>query len=149
MRVSREEKNRSHERIVASAARLLRTGGVEGASIGDVMSDAGLTHGAFDRHFDAKDAMVAAATARLAAGFEGSEVERRDKAARKLAMLVGAVVIARASDPETGRAVLDACRKAPGDRRQTSDQRGPPSRSSATPVAKLAPIATGITRTWS
>jgi TetR/AcrR family transcriptional repressor of nem operon len=185
--VSQDEKNRSHERIVASAARLLRTGGVEGASVGDVMSAAGLTHGGFYRHFDAKDAMVAAAlesafaeftsaldeqfartepatavadyiatylsdghvthpdrgcpmpavgadiargsenlkrafgaglaaiAARLAAGFEGSEVERRDKAARKLAMLVGAVLIARASDPETGRAVLDACRRAPVD----------------------------------
>lgn len=187
MRVSQEEKNRSHERIVASAARLIRTGGVEGASVGDVMSEAGLTHGGFYRHFDTKDAMVAAAmrsafgeftsalderfeqiepatavadyiamylsdphvthpergcpmpalgadiaraseslkrefgaglaatVARLARGLEGSEEERRGKAARKLAMLVGAVLIARASDPETGRAVLDACRKAPGD----------------------------------
>ncbi len=187
MRVSQEEKNRSHERIVASASRLLRRGGVEGASVGDVMSEAGLTHGGFYRHFDTKDAMVAAALgsafaeftealderfaqtgpgdavadyvamylsdghvthpergcpmpalgadiarasenlkqafgaglaaiiARLARGIEGHEEEKREKAARKLAMLVGAVLIARASDPEMGRAVLDACRKAPGD----------------------------------
>ena len=48
--------------------------------------------------------------ATLAKAMHGTDQKRRAGAARKLAMLAGAVVIARASDPETGRAVLEACR---------------------------------------
>ena len=61
MRVSQAEKEKSRTRIIDSAARLLRERGVEGASVADVMSDAGLTHGGFYRHFDTKEAMVCAA----------------------------------------------------------------------------------------
>ena len=61
MRVSQAEKEKSRDRIVASAARLLRERGVDGASVADVMADAGLTHGGFYRHFETKDALVAAA----------------------------------------------------------------------------------------
>jgi len=61
MRVSQAEKDRSHARIVDSAARLLRERGVENTSVTDVMSDAGLTHGGFYRHFDSKDALTVAA----------------------------------------------------------------------------------------
>lgn len=52
------------------------------------------------------NAMVAA----LAKGLPGSDSERRKLAMREFASLVGAVVIARACDPETKRAVLSACR---------------------------------------
>ena len=182
MRASQEEKDRSHARIVASAARLVRQHGVEGASVNDVMKEAGLTHGGFYKHFDSKDAMLAAALDRafedvlgmlasppgsggpdasaaalralylsdghvaspsigcpiaalggdigrgaialkarfgagvrrviglLAAGSPGSERARRLRATRDLAMMAGAVMIARASDPETAREVLSACR---------------------------------------
>ena len=48
--------------------------------------------------------------ATLAKTMQGSDQKRRASAARKLAMLAGAVVIARASDPETARTVLEACR---------------------------------------
>ena len=61
MRVSKDEKDRSHIRIVKSAARLFRETGLEGSSVGDVMKDAGLTHGGFYRHFESKDELVAAA----------------------------------------------------------------------------------------
>ena len=44
MRMSQAEKDKSHARIVASASRLMRERGDEGASISDVMNDAGLTH---------------------------------------------------------------------------------------------------------
>jgi TetR/AcrR family transcriptional repressor of nem operon len=47
----------------------------------------------------------------LAEGMPGGKAERRTRAARELAMLVGAIVIARASDPDTARTVLNACRQ--------------------------------------
>jgi TetR/AcrR family transcriptional repressor of nem operon len=177
---------KSHQRIVEGASRLLRERGIESTSVADVMSDAGLTNGGFYRHFKTKDALVAAALQRafeqgkaslearlekyepgdalaeykanyltkghverpgigcplaalagdvargsdglkiafgagvnrliglLARGFAGSARDRQAKATRELAMLVGAVALARASDPETGRNILAACRTEPG-----------------------------------
>ena len=182
MRVSREEMERSHERIVQGAARLFRKLGVENTSVADVMESAGLTHGGFYRHFDTKDALVSAAlqaafaqlkdvadrhlpgkdpevalthyhmyylseahlgnpaaacpVATLAGDIaratpalkeefgqgvmriletltncqSGPKKERQSAAMREFAMLVGAAVIARASDPDTAKAVLAACR---------------------------------------
>ena len=181
MRVSQEEKDRSHGRIVAGAARLMRERGTEGASVADVMRDAGLTHGGFYRHFGTKEEMLAVAlqsafdqtmaeldrrlreqapaaavadfrafylshghleqpgvgcpaaavgadigrgpaglksafgegvrrmVAALAKGMRGGAEARRASAVRELALLVGAIVIARASDPDTAREVLLAC----------------------------------------
>lgn len=176
VRVSESEKAKSHARIVASAARLARERGVAGASVGEVMREAGLTHGGFYRHFPDKEAMLAAALeaafaeildtaapregesaadaaarfvaryvssghvanpgigcpipsigaeigretgalkpafgagvraiiARLADGMGGDE----EAATRRLAMMAGAVLMARASDPETAGRVLAAC----------------------------------------
>lgn len=181
MRVSQAEKEKSRERIIAGAARLLRERGMDGASVGDVMSDAGLTHGGFYRHFETKDAMVAAALdqafdqfistlsgdgaapdpkaaigdfiktylseghvahpgqgcpiptlaadvgrsspqvqARFSAGvgrmvsaiaqaMPGDESARRSAAWRQLAMMAGAVMMARATDEPTAREILTAC----------------------------------------
>ena len=39
----------------------MRERGVEGASISDVMNDAGLTHGGFYKHFATKEAMTESA----------------------------------------------------------------------------------------
>ena len=186
MRVSQAEKEKSRSRIIESAARLLRERGVEAASVADVMSDAGLTHGGFYRHFDTKEAMVRAAldsafnqmvdglnpvdrssageaspdvlsafeqsylsdahvaapglgcpvaalagdvgragedvretfaqgVRRIVAGManqlSGSKAQRQARAWRQLAMMAGAVAIARASDPQTAAEVLDACRQ--------------------------------------
>lgn len=182
MRVSREEMDRSHARIIDAAARLFREHGVENTSVAAVMEAAGLTHGGFYRHFETKEALVAAAldqafaqvralieedrrarepaeararyhgyylseahlrqpgtacpVATLAgevaraepaikAAFgsgvnrmldvlehhqSGTRKERRTAAMREFAMLVGAAVIARASDDETAERVLAACR---------------------------------------
>ena len=182
MRVSQEEKQRSHRRIVESAARLLRERGNEATSVADVMTDAGLTHGGFYRHFETKEALTAAALEsafdqitslieaqqsaagpeatvnafqriylsdghaanpgigcpiaalageigrgtealksafgrgvnklvdRLTPGMPGAVAKRRERATRELAMMAGAIMIARASDPETAQAVLAACR---------------------------------------
>ncbi len=182
MRASQEEKERSHERIIASAAKLFRRNGIEGASVGDVMRDAGLTHGGFYKHFDSKESLLVAALDRafdetlawlgpkqpdekpvatagnfrevylsdqhvaspsigcpiaalgievargrlqlkarfgmgvrrvialLARGSTGSQRLREARATRQIAMMAGAVMIARASDPDTARDVMEACR---------------------------------------
>lgn len=182
MRVSRAEKEKSRTRILESAARMVRKKGIEGMSVADVMSEAGLTHGGFYRHFDSKEALLSAAigsavdqmvgaieerytrlppaeavaaykemylspahvahpemgcpiaalagdtrhesmelkadlgagvrrtVAAMARGMDGSPADRQAQAARALAMMVGAVMIARASDPATAAAVLEACR---------------------------------------
>lgn len=184
MSASRDEKQKSHERIVESAAKLLREQGVEGASVAETMKAAGMTHGGFYKHFSSKDDLLAAAldqafeeiagmlqpgaspgearaiapqfqtfylsdnhlgspgygcpiaalsgdVARsamalksrfgigvkrivtlLARGLPGSEKTRRDRATRQLAMMAGAIMIARASDADTARDVLKSCRAA-------------------------------------
>lgn len=181
-RASREEKDQSRSRIVASAARLFRERGIEGASVNDVMKDAGLTHGGFYRHFASKEALVesaldaafdqivapleaslaaqppqtagerfrafylsadhlenvglgcpaaalaseiarepASARSHFSAGVramlvalartkKGEAAEREAAAARELAMMVGAMTIARASDASLAKLVLKACR---------------------------------------
>lgn len=177
MRMSQEEKEKSRARIVASASRLFRERGLDGASVADVMNDAGMTHGGFYKHFDSKDALVesalesafsefvsglsqcdaeqafatyralylsdghraqpgigcpvAALGTEIARGSlllkrafgagvrrmveavavtrKGSATARRAAALRELSTLVGAMVIARASDPELADEVLNAC----------------------------------------
>lgn len=175
MRMSQAEKDKSHARIVSSASRLLRERGIDGASVSDVMNDAGMTHGGFYKHFANKDALVesaleaafatftstltagspdAAAAYRelylsdkhirnpgrgcpvaaigqdvgrsstqmkaafgrgvdemvdaLAATMPGPAEGRRAAALAQFSMLVGAVVIARASDPRLAREVVTA-----------------------------------------
>jgi TetR/AcrR family transcriptional repressor of nem operon len=181
MRNSQAEKDKSHVRIVASASRLMRERGVDGASIGDVMNDAGLTHGGFYKHFANKDALMESALGAafatftamldgtpdaasayrelylsdrhvgnpgrgcpvatvgqdigrmgspqltaafgrgvdqivdaLAGAMDGSHEQRRAAAFQQFSMLVGAVVIARASDPHTADEVLSAVSAAVG-----------------------------------
>lgn len=182
MRASKEEKQQSRERIVAAAARLFREAGVQGASVADVMSAAGMTHGGFYRHFPDKDRLLVAAISSaledltrplLAAadpieavrmfrarylsqdhlespgqgcpaaalgqdiaraggdaraaftdglselarglarglGTEHQEGQARRRALREMAMLVGAVVLARAADGSLADEILDACKE--------------------------------------
>src|SRR5271166_3217068 len=61
MRVSREAAAESKARIVAAASKMLRARGLEGASIAEVMTAAGMTHGGFYKHFATKDDLNAAA----------------------------------------------------------------------------------------
>ncbi len=60
-RMSAAEKQKSHERILEAAARLMRERGIEATSVADVMQAAGLTHGGFYKHFPSKRALVAEA----------------------------------------------------------------------------------------
>lgn len=184
MRVTKEEMDQNHQRIVQNASALIREWGIENTSVAAIMREAGLTHGGFYRHFDSKDALMIAAlkaafdeglsaldarfekhapqaavaahqsnylgkghienpqwgcpmptlareaalgsdamkaafgeglrrTARtLARGMTGTEAEKRDQALRRIALLAGAVMLARGSDAETAAQLLSACRKA-------------------------------------
>jgi TetR/AcrR family transcriptional repressor of nem operon len=53
-----EQKERSHETILESAARLVRERGISGASVGEVMKGAGMTVGGFYAHFASKEDLV-------------------------------------------------------------------------------------------
>jgi len=55
-----EQKERTRQDILASAIRLLRERGIDGASVAEVMKGAGLTVGGFYAHFGSKDELVGA-----------------------------------------------------------------------------------------
>ena len=61
MPYSPEHKRDTREKILESARRLFNRKGYSGVSIEEIMSDAGLTHGGFYRHFSGKDELYAAA----------------------------------------------------------------------------------------
>jgi len=61
MRHSKTEKAKTHERIVAIAAKKFREQGLAGIGIADLMKAAGLTVGGFYKHFKSRDALVAEA----------------------------------------------------------------------------------------
>jgi TetR/AcrR family transcriptional repressor of nem operon len=61
MPYSPEHKRDTREKILESARRLFNRKGYSGVSIEEIMSDAGLTHGGFYRHFRGKDELYAAA----------------------------------------------------------------------------------------
>lgn len=185
MRASRTEMEKNHQKIVEGAARLLREQGLDGASVGEVMAAAGMTHGGFYRHFSGKEdllreglreafaqqarcletaahilppaeaaeqhrarylspahlerpgrgcpmpavgsevarapaalreefgAGVTRMVAALANAMPGDDEERPAHAIRELAMLAGAVLIARACDAKTASRILAACAAAP------------------------------------
>jgi TetR/AcrR family transcriptional repressor of nem operon len=53
-----EQKEKSHETILESAARLVRERGIAGARVAEVMKGAGLTVGGFYAHFGSKEELV-------------------------------------------------------------------------------------------
>lgn len=67
MNAKLEKKERSHETILDSAARLVRERGIAGASVADVMRGAGLTVGGFYAHFASKEELVDEAIRRTGA----------------------------------------------------------------------------------
>ena len=60
-RYAEGHKERTRSAIVGVATSALRTDGIEGARVADMMREAGLTHGAFYTHFGSKDDLVAEA----------------------------------------------------------------------------------------
>jgi TetR/AcrR family transcriptional repressor of nem operon len=79
MNAKAEQKERSHETILDSAARLVRQKGIAGASVADVMRGAGLTVGGFYAHFATKDALVAEVFRRTAASLRERLFARLDE----------------------------------------------------------------------
>jgi TetR/AcrR family transcriptional regulator, transcriptional repressor for nem operon len=67
MSAKAEQKEKSHERILDSASRLLRARGIAGAGVAEVMKGASLTVGGFYAHFASKEALVDEALRRTAA----------------------------------------------------------------------------------
>ena len=61
MPYSPKHKRDTREKILESARRLFNRNGYSGVSIEEIMSEAGLTHGGFYRHFRGKDELYAAA----------------------------------------------------------------------------------------
>jgi TetR/AcrR family transcriptional regulator, transcriptional repressor for nem operon len=104
---SQADKAASHERIVTTASGRMRRDGIDSVSVAELMSEAGLTHGGFYRHFDSRDELVAEAIA--AALTQGSA---RIQAAAKLggpealaAIIDGYLSRLHRDKPETGCAV--------------------------------------------
>ena len=58
-RYDAEHKGETRRRIVETAGRRLKQDGIDGSGVAALMSDAGLTNGAFYAHFESKDDLVA------------------------------------------------------------------------------------------
>src|SRR5438128_1437700 len=82
----------THERILDAAAQAIRRAGHGGASVAEVMKEAGLTHGGFYAHFRSREEMVASAIGHAgkqsAASLLRSMDARRKKGASPLRALV-------------------------------------------------------------
>ena len=59
MRYDTDHKRATRQRIVKAAGRRFKQDGIDGAGLATVMSDAGLTNGAFYGHFTSKEDLVA------------------------------------------------------------------------------------------
>lgn len=76
-------KRDTRDQILESAANLFARRGFDNVSLGEVMRDAGLTHGAFYAHFDSKQALYAEAVTNAArrsarAGLRNTAVPSRE-----------------------------------------------------------------------
>jgi TetR/AcrR family transcriptional repressor of nem operon len=65
MRYDAEHKQKSRERVIAEAAKAIRSDGPHAISVAGVMGAAGLTHGAFYAHFASRDALLLAGIDRM------------------------------------------------------------------------------------
>src|SRR5829696_730304 len=59
MRYGKDQKQATRQRILEAAGRRFKQDGIDGAGVAAVMSDAGLTNGAFYAHFKSKEDLVA------------------------------------------------------------------------------------------
>jgi TetR/AcrR family transcriptional regulator, transcriptional repressor for nem operon len=81
MRYSKDHKQATRQRIVEAAGRRFKEDGIDGAGVATVMSDAGLTNGAFYAHFTSKEDLVANVLAdQLRAQRQSFDAEPSDRA---------------------------------------------------------------------
>jgi AcrR family transcriptional regulator len=59
MRYGKDQKPATRQRILQAAGRRFKQDGIDGAGVAGLMSDAGLTNGAFYAHFSSKEDLVA------------------------------------------------------------------------------------------
>jgi TetR/AcrR family transcriptional repressor of nem operon len=119
MRRSKADAAESRRQIVAAAARLIRERGPERVSVADVMQDVGMTHGGFYKHFESKDALLAAAISeafREKLEFLSNEMEKDPEGARA-SYAKGYLTIEHVEDLATGCPIAgltaDAARSSP------------------------------------
>src|SRR3982750_1806375 len=63
MRYPKDQKQATRQRILEAAGRRFKQDGIDGSGVAAVMSDAGLTNGAFYAHFGSQEALIANAPA--------------------------------------------------------------------------------------
>ena len=81
MRYGKDQKQATRQRIVEAAGRRFKRDGIDGAGVAAVMSDAGLTNGAFYAHFGSKEDLVANVLAdQLRAQRQSLDTEAPDRA---------------------------------------------------------------------
>jgi TetR/AcrR family transcriptional repressor of nem operon len=81
IRYSKDHKQATRQRIVEAAGRRFKQDGIDGAGVAAVMSDAGLTNGAFYAHFTSKEDLVANVLAdQLRAQRQSLDAEAPDRA---------------------------------------------------------------------
>jgi TetR/AcrR family transcriptional repressor of nem operon len=107
MGTSQAAKAATHDRILDIAAAQLRRDGVDSLSVGALMNEAGLTHGGFYRHFDSREALVAAATERALSQGSANAIAAAEIGGSKgyLAIVDGYLSARHRDHPETGCAV--------------------------------------------
>jgi TetR/AcrR family transcriptional repressor of nem operon len=88
VRQSREEKSKTHERIVDVTSRRIREQGLDGPAVAEVMKEAGLTHGGFYKHFESRDDLIAEATEKALAASDTHLHDLTDEADDPLAAFV-------------------------------------------------------------
>src|ERR1700744_4891796 len=94
-RASRADAARHHQELIEAASRLFRERGADAVSVPDIMAEIGLSRGGFYKHFESKEALVAAA---MDAAYD-QHVERLGRCADE-----------QSRDPEKTRAAfLDYC----------------------------------------
>jgi TetR/AcrR family transcriptional repressor of nem operon len=103
MRQSREEKAKTHDRIVRIASGRIREAGIESPGVAEIMQAAGLTHGGFYKHFGSRDELIAQAADRAFADGERTVHEITEGAQEPLAALVDWYVSTQhRNNPATG-----------------------------------------------
>ncbi len=78
MRYDAGRRQRTRERVLDAAVIAIRESGPEKVGVADVMTRAGLTHGAFYGHFRSRDALLEAAIGRMLDGAEAMFAKRTD-----------------------------------------------------------------------